>query len=58
MKVNLQKGEKVRHKAREEWGVGTVVGVESCGTIRVIFEDHRTVSIAKGANYLIKVVKN
>ena len=58
MKVNLQKGEKVRHKAREEWGVGTVVAVESSGTVRVIFEDHKTVSIAKGADYLRKVVKD
>ena len=58
MKSNIQKGEKVRHKAREEWGVGTVIGVERSGTVRVIFEGNRAMSIAKGANYLIKVRKD
>jgi hypothetical protein len=57
MKLNLEKGIKVRHKAREEWGIGTVVAVESCGTVRVIFEGNRELSIAKGANYLRKVSK-
>jgi hypothetical protein len=55
MKLNLQKGSKVSHKARKEWGIGTVIGVETCGTVRVIFKDNREMSIAKGANYLKKV---
>ncbi len=55
MKLNIQKGEKVTHKTREQWGVGTVTNVERCGTIRVIFEGNRPMSIAKGANYLKRV---
>lgn len=58
MKLNIQKGEKVTHKAREQWGVGEVVSVQRCGTIRVIFEGNRPMSIAKGANFLKRVSSN
>ncbi|MBM9616657.1 DUF3553 domain-containing protein [Desulfobulbus rhabdoformis] len=57
MKKNLSKGENVRHKARAEWGIGTIASVDSCGTIVVVFEGNRTFSIAKGINFLIKVDK-
>jgi hypothetical protein len=55
MKAYLCKGENVKHKARAEWGIGKIVAVDRCGTIRVIFEGNRTLSIAKGANFLTKV---
>ena len=57
MKKILSKGENVRHRARKEWGIGIITSVNSCGTIRVIFEGNRRLSIAKGINYLIKVDK-
>jgi hypothetical protein len=56
MVTNLQKGESVRHKARAEWGLGKVIAVDRCGTIRVIFEGNRELSIAQGGKYLEKVV--
>jgi hypothetical protein len=56
MKINLYKGESVRHVARAEWGLGKIVAVDRCGTIRVVFEGNREVSIAKGAHYLRKVI--
>ena len=55
VKTNLSKGQSVRHKARAEWGLGKVLAVDMCGTIRVTFEDYREVSIAQGAKYLEKV---
>lgn len=58
MKICLYEGENVRHKARAEWGIGLITSVESCGTIRVVFEENRILSIAKGINFLIKVDKN
>jgi len=54
MKTLLTKGEKVRHNKMTDWGVGKIVSVDRCGTIQVIFEGNRKVSIAKGAKYLVK----
>lgn len=51
----LMKGESVRHNKKADWGVGKIVAVDSCGTIRVIFEGKREVSIAKASKYLSKV---
>ena len=48
-------GESVRHKKRAEWGVGKIIAVDKCGTIRIVFSGEKEVSIAKGANYLTKV---
>ena len=56
MKANLYKGENVRHKAKAEWGIGKIVNVDTCGTIKVIFEGTRELSIAQGARFLTKVV--
>ena len=58
MKLNLCEGENVRHKARAEWGIGKISSVASCGTVRVVFEGNKILSIAKGINYLVKVDKN
>lgn len=55
MITNLCKGESVRHKARAEWGIGKIIAVDTCGTIRVIFEGNKELSIAQGAKYLEKV---
>lgn len=52
------KGESVRHNKRAEWGIGKILEVNKCGTIRVIFSGSREVSIAKGSKYLIKVNEN
>lgn len=52
---NLHIGERVRHLARTEWGLGKVVGVDRCGTVRVIFEGNRELSIAKAAQHLKRV---
>ena len=54
MKSNLYEGENVRHKAKSEWGLGKILNVDTCGTIKVIFEGSRQVSIAQGAKFLIK----
>ena len=54
MAVNLYEGENVRHKARAEWGIGKILKVDTCGTIKVLFKETMQVSIAKGANHLIK----
>jgi hypothetical protein len=50
--TNLRKGEQVRHKARAEWGLGKIISVDTCGTIRVVFEGKRILSIAQGGKYL------
>ena len=50
----LLKGEKVRHNKRANWGIGKIVSVDRCGTIQVVFEGDRKVSIAKGAKFLVK----
>ena len=50
-------GENVRHNKKAEWGIGKIIAVDRCGTIRVVFEGTKDVSIAKGSNYLIKVDK-
>ena len=54
----LRKGEMVRHKNMPEWGQGKIVTVDKCGTIGVIFEGKKEVSIAKGSNYLIKLARS
>jgi hypothetical protein len=54
----LFEGESVRHKKKAEWGIGKIIAVNRCGTIRVIFNGKMDVSIAKGTNYLIKVDEN
>ena len=54
----LSEGENVRHNKKAEWGIGKIITVDRCGTIRVIFEGKKDVSIAKGSNYLVKVDKN
>jgi hypothetical protein len=51
-------GESVRHKNKADWGIGKIITVDRCGTIRVVFDGKKEVSIAKGANYLIKVNMN
>lgn len=58
MKANLYEGENVRHRARSEWGIGKILEVDTCGTIKVIFEGTKEVSIAQGAKHLIKADKN
>ncbi len=58
MKLNLYEGENVRHKAKAEWGIGKIIEVNSCGTIKVIFEGNKEVSIAQGAKFLVKVDKS
>ncbi|MDJ0621903.1 MAG: DUF3553 domain-containing protein [Desulfocapsaceae bacterium] len=55
MRYNLIKGENVLHRKRAEWGIGKITSVNSCGTIQVVFEGNRRLSIAKGINFLIKV---
>lgn len=57
MKLNLYEGENVRHKAKAEWGIGKIIDVNSCGTIKVLFEGNLEVSIAQGAKFLLKVDK-
>jgi hypothetical protein len=52
----LCEGENVRHNKKAEWGIGKIIAVDSCGTIKVIFPGSKEVSIAKGAKYLVKVV--
>ncbi len=48
-------GESVRHNKKAEWGIGKIITVDRCGTIVVIFEGTKEVSIAKGSKYLVKV---
>jgi hypothetical protein len=55
MRTNLRTGESVRHKARPEWGVGKIISVDTCGTIKTIFGENRELWIAQGAKYLEKV---
>jgi hypothetical protein len=54
MSALLAAGETVRHKRRKEWGLGKIVNVDRCGTIKVIFEGKKLVSIAKGSNFLTR----
>lgn len=58
MTAMLCKGENVRHNKKAEWGIGKIIAVDSCGTIKVVFEGAKEVSIAKGAKFLIKVDEN
>jgi hypothetical protein len=39
MIVNLYEGQNVRHKARAEWGIGKILEVDTCGTIKVLFKE-------------------
>ncbi len=55
MRNNLYVGENVRHRVRAKWGIGIITSINRCGTVRVVFEGNKTLSIAKGINYLIKV---
>jgi transcription elongation factor GreA-like protein len=55
MTTILQKGENVRHNKKAEWGVGKIISVDRCGTIQVVFEGKKRVSIAKGAKFLVKL---
>lgn len=55
MVAMFHEGENVRHNKMAEWGVGKITAVDSCGTIKVIFEGAKEVSIAKGSKYLSKV---
>lgn len=55
MSLILRVGESVRHNKKADWGIGKIVTVDSCGTIRVIFEGKKNVSIAKGAKFLTKI---
>jgi hypothetical protein len=55
MSVLLTAGETVRHKKRKEWGVGKIVDVNRCGTIRVIFKEKGPVSIARGSDFLTRI---
>lgn len=55
MRTNLSPGEKVRHRVKAKWGIGKITSINSSGTVRVVFEGNRILSIAKGINYLIKV---
>jgi len=57
MAAILVAGENVRHNRKSDWGIGKVVAVDSCGTIKVNFEGKKVVSIAKGSKYLTKVAK-
>jgi hypothetical protein len=54
--TNLRKGESVRHKARAEWGLGKIISVDTCGTVRVIFDGKKVLSIAQGGKYLERVL--
>lgn len=55
MRNMLREGENVRHQARAQWGIGKITSINSCGTVRVVFEGNKILSIAKGINYLVKV---
>lgn len=55
MVAMLREGESVRHNKMAEWGIGKIIAVDSCGTIKVIFQGTQEVSIAKGSKYLVKV---
>jgi len=54
MTTLLTKGENVRHNKKADWGIGEIISVDRCGTIQVVFEGNKRVSIAKGAKYLVK----
>ncbi|MBU1567769.1 MAG: DUF3553 domain-containing protein [Proteobacteria bacterium] len=54
----LRQGEAVKHNKMAEWGIGKIIAVNSCGTIKVIFEGTKEVSIAKGSKYLTKINDN
>ncbi|NOQ46880.1 MAG: DUF3553 domain-containing protein [Desulfobulbaceae bacterium] len=51
----LHAGENVRHNKKKDWGIGKIITVEKGGTIRVIFEGNKNVSIAKGSQYLTRI---
>ncbi len=51
----LRVGENVRHNNKSDWGLGKIISIEKGGTIRVVFESNKNVSIAKGSKYLTKI---
>ena len=55
MLQKLVKGEKVRHNTMKKWGIGKIVTVHNCGTIRVVFEKHEEVSMPQSSKFLTKV---
>jgi hypothetical protein len=55
MTTLLSVGENVRHNNKADWGIGKIVKVERGGTIKVVFEGNKQVSIAKGSKYLSKI---
>lgn len=54
-KIVFFPGEIVRHRKKTEWGIGKIIDVNRSGTVGVIFEGNRILSIVKGEKYLIKV---
>lgn len=58
MMAILCEGANVIHSKKADWGIGKILAVDKCGTIRVIFPGTTEVSIAKGSKYLIKVDEN
>jgi transcription elongation factor GreA-like protein len=52
----FHEGEQVRHKKKADWGVGKIIAVDSSGTVRVVFEGNKKVSIVKGSKYLTKII--
>lgn len=55
MRNTLHAGENVCHRTRAQWGVGKITSINNCGTVRVVFEGNKVLSIAKGINFLFKV---
>lgn len=55
MRNVLYAGENVCHRTRAKWGIGKITSINSCGTVRVVFEGNKILSIAKGINFLVKV---
>lgn len=54
MTAILRKGEKVRHNVKADWGIGKIISIDKGGTIRVIFEGNKDLSIAKGMKFLTR----
>ena len=54
MSVLLAAGETVRHNKRKDWGLGEILNVDRCGTIKVNFTGKGQVSIAKGSKFLTR----
>ncbi len=53
--MKLNKGDRVKHKVKEEWGVGEILKIDATGKANVRFMEMETVAIPQAIRFLVKL---